>query len=493
MYEGNRYHRLSTILSRVKEIVDSAIANNFFWLKTEIGQLKEDRKGHIYLELVENYEGITLAKCRANIWQSNASVIKNTLGDNAKEILKEGAEIMCYCEVTFSNVYGLSINIHRIDLSYSLGEVERNKQENLVKLKERGYLDLNRTLPIPIVIQHIALVSSAGTAGHADFIKQLEVNENNFVFHIIHFDCQVQGEQAVNSIIAAIDQIPADTYDAIVVIRGGGSPLDLDVFNNYDLAVKIATAHTPVLTGIGHETDNTIADYVSSRYFKTPSAVAAAIVEKATMYYVSVFRSFEEIRQIYKQKMMSETHLLNVNEREIRLYGLGHFKQKKDELHLLSNRMVTEIRKHLNKEEAFVVGVTQTIAHRAQRITHRESQSLAEKARLITFFSQQNLEMTKYKLSNITERLKYQVYNTIKKEKVRLATFDEVATAYELGNILKKGFAIVYHNGERLDDKSTLQVGDELEIAVYNKKYRIELAEIKEINQWNNLLTNKQL
>ncbi|MGL4581954.1 MAG: exodeoxyribonuclease VII large subunit, partial [Flavobacterium sp.] len=343
MYEGNRYHRLSTILSRVKEIVDSAISNNFFWLKTEIGQLKEDRKGHIYLELVENYEGITLAKCRANIWQSNASVIKNILGDNAKEILKEGAEIMCYCEVTFSNVYGLSINIHRIDLSYSLGEVERIKQENLIKLREKGYLDLNRTLPVPIVIQHIALVSSAGTAGHADFIKQLEVNENNFVFHVTHFDCQVQGEQAVSSIVAAIDRIPVATYDAIVVIRGGGSPLDLDVFNNYNLAVKIATTHTPVFTGIGHETDSTIADYVSSRYFKTPSAVAAAIIEKATRYYVSVFRSFEEIRQVYKQKMMSETHQLNVNEREIRLYGLGHFKQKKDELHMLSNRMVTEI------------------------------------------------------------------------------------------------------------------------------------------------------
>lgn len=493
MYEGNRYHRLSTILSRVKEIVDNSIANHFFWLKTEIGQLKEDRKGHIYLELVEKYDGATLAKCRANIWQSNANMIKNMLGDNAKEILKEGAEIMCYCEVTFSNVYGLSINIHRIDLSYSLGEVERIKQENLIKLRDKGYLDLNRALPIPTVIQHIALVSSEGTAGHADFIKQLEVNVNNFIFHITHFDCQVQGEQAVSSIIAAIDQIPADTYDAIVVIRGGGSPLDLDVFNNYDLAVRIATAHTPVFTGIGHETDSTIADYVSSRYFKTPSAVAAAIVEKSTMYYVRVLRSFEEIRQIYRQKMMNEIHQIDVCEREIRLYGLAHFKQKKDELHILSSRIITEIRKYNNKAEAFLVGITQTISHRAQRITHKQTQSLNEKARLIFFLSQQHLEMTKYKLQHTVERLSYQAQHTIKKEKVRLATFNEVTTAYELSNILKKGFSIVYHNGEILDDKSTLEIGDELVIAVYNKKYRIKLAEIKEINRWNNLLTNKQL
>lgn len=493
MYEDNRYHRLSTILSRVKEIVDSAIANNFFWLKTEIGQLKEDRKGHIYLELVEKHEGVILAKCRANIWQSNANVIKSMLGDNVREILKEGAEIMCYCEVTFSNVYGLSINIHRIDLSYSLGEVERIKQENLIKLRAQGYLELNKTLPIPTVIQRIALVSSAGTAGHADFIKQLEVNESNFIFHITHFDCQVQGEQAVSSIIAAIDQIPIDTYDAIIVIRGGGSPLDLDVFNNYDLAVKIAMAHTPIFTGIGHETDSTIADYVSSRYFKTPSAVAAAIVERASMYYVSISRCFEEIRQVYKQKVIHEIHHIDVYEREIRLYGTAHFKQKKEELHILSNRIITEIRKHINKEESFIIGAMQTISHRAQHITHKQSQSLAETAKLITFFGQQNLEITKYILKSTVDRLQYQVNNTIKKEKVRLVTFDEVTAAYELSSILKRGFAIVYHNGEPLDDKSALQIGDELEIAVYNKKYKVKLADIKEVIQWNNLLTKKQL
>lgn len=492
MYIDNKFYRLSTILSRVKDIVDDAISNNLFWLKVEIAQIKEDRKGHLYLELVENKDGVVLAKCRANIWQANAYVIKQILGDNAKDILKDGAEIMCYCEVTFSNVYGLSINIHRIDLSYSLGEVERIKQENYKKLRELGYTELNKKLYIPTVLQRIALVSSEGTAGHADFIKQLEVNENNFQFNIDHYNCQVQGEYAVTSIIEAINTIPKDTYDIIVVIRGGGSALDLDVFNNYELAVAFASSHTPVFTGIGHETDSTLADYVAAVFFKTPSAVAAYIVERATQYYVMVNQTYDSIVQMYKHRMVEEKHFVEMSERNVRLYGLAHSKQNKEGLLALSNRLVTEVRKRLNSEASFLEGATQSISYRSQRITNKEKQTLNEKARLVTFLAQQNIELHKNKLNASIDRLVYQAKGRIKKEKIKLATYEEVTTAYDLSAILRKGFAIVMHNSKLLDENSTLAIGDELEIAVYNRKYIIKLAEIKEVNQWNNLLTKRQ-
>lgn len=492
MYLDNKFYKLSTILSRVKDIVDNAISNNLFWLKVEIAQIKEDRKGHLYLELVENKDGVVVARCRANIWQANAYVIKQILGDNAKEILKEGAEIMCYCEVTFNNVYGLSINIHRVDLSYSLGEVERIKQENYNKLKKLGYTELNKKLPIPVVLQRIALVSSEGTAGHADFIKQLETNENKYQFTIDHYNCQVQGERAVVSIIEALEQIPVDTYDVIVVIRGGGSALDLDIFNNYELAESLASIHTPIFTGIGHETDTTLADYVAAMFFKTPSAVAAYIVEHATQYDVLISQTYSSIIQMYQHRMVQEKHFLEMSEREMRLYGLAHSKQKKEELHILSNRLITEVRKHINNEVSFVEGATQSISYRSQRVTHKEKQILDEKARLVTFLAQQDIDIQKNKLSSSFERLVYQAKGRIKKEHIRLTTFEEITTAYDLSTILRKGFAIVMHNGKLLDENSELEIGDELEIAVYNKKYIIKLAEIKEVNQWNNLLTKKQ-
>ncbi|MDR0196251.1 MAG: exodeoxyribonuclease VII large subunit [Myroides sp.] len=487
-----KYHRLSNILSRVKTLVDEAISNHYFWLKVEIAQIREDRKGHIYLELVDNEEGVVLARSRANIWQTNARAIKNTLGNNADDILKEGSEILCYCEVTYSILYGMSINIVQIDLSYSLGEVERIKQENLNKLIKLGYTDLNKQLTIPLVLQRIALVSSENTAGHADFMKQLQVNENNFQFAIDHYNCQVQGDNAVPSILGALASIPANTYDIVVIIRGGGSALDLDVFNNYELAVTIASCHTPVFSGIGHETDSTLADYVAAFFFKTPSAVAAYIVERTTQYYVYVCQTYDNILQLYKNRVREENHFIEVSEREIRLYGLAHSKQKKEDLHTLSNRLITEVRKHINREESFIEGATQSVSYRAQRITHKEKQTINEKARLVTFLAQQSIEVHKHKLSTSLERLVYQTKGRIKREQIKLSTYEEITTAYDLSAILRKGFAIVMHNGQLLNEDSTLVIGDELEIAVYNKKYIIKLAEIKEVNQWNNLLTKKQ-
>ncbi|EHO15256.1 MULTISPECIES: exodeoxyribonuclease VII large subunit [Myroides] len=493
MYIDNKYYRLSTILYRVKDIVDKAISNNYFWLRAEIGQLKEDRKGHLYLELVEHKDGVVLAKCRANIWQSNAYVIKKTLGENANEILKNGAEIMCYCEVTFSNLYGMSINIHQIDLSYSLGEVERIKQENLRKLVEQGYHQKNKELYLPAVLQRIALVSSKGTAGHADFIKQLEENEYNFVYHLDHYDCQVQGDGAVASIQEALSEIEADMYDVIVLIRGGGSALDLDVFNHYELAVTLATSHTPVFTGIGHETDSSLADFVANRYFKTPSAVAAYIVERTALFYTDISRMYEGIMQSYKQHITVEQHKLEVAEKEIRLYGVAQAKQKKQELGTLSNRLITEVRKRLHTEESFIESATQSISYRAQRITGKENQTLKEKTKLVAYLAQQCIDVHQQQLNTSLEKLVYQAKGQLKKERVRLVTFEEITTAYDLSSILRKGFAIVMHNGQLLNEHKELNIGDELEIAIYNKKYRIILAEIKEVKQWNNLLMKKPL
>lgn len=493
MNQEKKFFSLSTILNRVKSIVDDVIAGNAFWVRVEISQIKEDRRGHVYLDLVENKDGVILAKCRATIWQKNAIDIKSRLAENAKEILKDGSEILCYCEIVFSTVYGLSVNILDVDLSFSLGEVERIKQENLRKLKENGLLELNARFALPKVIQKIALVSSERTAGHADFINQLTMNKYGYVFHVTAIDCQVQGEFAYLSIIKALKTVNDVDYDAVVVIRGGGAALDLDVFNNYALAEVIANMKIPVLTGIGHETDSTVADFVANRFFKTPSAVAAFIVEKAYHYFVNVSRVYDGIIQMYKQQITVNKHFVNVTDKEIKSKALAITRLKRGELHMVSNRLISEVKKRMNKEQSFLEISKQAIVFRPKTILTKQNQIIKEEGRMISFFGEQMLDSQRHKLSVLQEKLGYHVNGFLRREKIRVSALEEIPQLYDLETILKKGFSIVRLNGKTINYETEMKQGDELEIMVFNKIYLVTLGNIKEVVLWNNLLMKAQL
>ncbi|MEC4117345.1 exodeoxyribonuclease VII large subunit [Myroides phaeus] len=493
MNQEKKFFSLSTILNRVKTIVDDVIAGNAFWVRVEISQIKEDRRGHIYLDLVENKDGIVLAKCRATIWQKNAIDIKRRLAENAKEILKDGSEILCYCEIVFSAVYGLSINILEVDLSFSLGEVERIKQENLKKLKENGLLDLNARFHLPKVIQKIALISSERTAGHADFVNQLTKNEYGYVFHVTAIDCQVQGEFAYMSIIKALKTANNLECDAVVVIRGGGAALDLDVFNNYALAETIAKMNMPVLTGIGHETDSTVVDFVANRFFKTPSAVAAFIVEKAYHFDVNISRTYDGIMQLYRQQVTMNRHFVDVTDKEIKSKSLAITRLKRGELHLVSNRLISEVKKRMAKEESFLEISKQAIVFRPKTILTKQNQVLKEKGRIISFLGEQMIDTQKQTLTVLQEKLGYHVNGFLRREKIRINALEEIPQLYDLETILKKGFSIVRLNGKTINYNTEMKEGDELEIMVFNKIYIITLGSIKEVVLWNNLLMKAQL
>ncbi len=493
MNQEKKFFSLSTILNRVKSIVDDVIAGNAFWVRVEISQIKEDRRGHVYLDLVENKEGVILAKCRATIWQKNAFEIKQRLAENAKEILKDGSEILCYCEIVFSTVYGLSVNILDVDLSFSLGEVERIKQENLKRLKDNGLLELNARFVLPKVVQKIALISSERTAGHADFVNQLHKNEYGFAFHITSFDCQVQGEYAYLSIIKALKTVNEQNFDAVVVIRGGGAALDLDVFNNYALAETIAKMNIPVLTGIGHETDSTVADFVANRYFKTPSAVAAFMVEKAYHYLVSVSRMYDGIMQVYQQKITMNKHFVEVHDKEIKSKALAITRLKRGALHTVSNRLISEVKKRMHKEQSFLEVSKQAIVFRPKTILSKQNQIIKEEGRMISFFGEQMLDSQKHQLFVLQEKLAYHAKGFLHREKIRVSTLEEIPQLYDLESILKKGFSIVRLNGKTINNNTEMKQGDELEIMVFNKIYLVTLGNIKEVVLWNNLLTKAQL
>ena len=266
----------------IKNTLETKTGNARFWVRAEIAKISISRPGHAYLDLVEEVNGIQQAAIKGNIWRSSFEKIKKELGSSAESVLQVGSEIVFKCIVSFHEVHGLSLVIDAIDLSFMLGELERRKAESISKIKKDGIHLLNSSLTLPIVIQKIALVGSPGTAGFRDFVKHVIDNDWLFRYEINVYATSVQGVDAPDQISKALEQADKENPDVIVILRGGGSPLDLDCFNDYNLALNISMLQAPVLTGIGHESDFSLADLVAHSEFKTPTDVGDFIVDRTS-------------------------------------------------------------------------------------------------------------------------------------------------------------------------------------------------------------------
>ena len=269
------------------------------WVVGELSDFRQAPQGHVYFELVEKQGNQVQAKIRANLWQFTYRSVAAKFESVTGTTLKNGMKVLAQVSVTYHPVYGLSLNVKDIDPSFSLGERARIRQETIAKLTQEGWMGHNARLPLPLVIQRIAIISSATAAGYGDFINQLAGNPQGYkVYHQL-FPSMMQGNEAVDSLLSALDQIAEQAeklhLDAVVIIRGGGAQLDLDCFDDYRLALRIADFSLPVLTGIGHERDETIADLVAHTRLKTPTAVAEFIL--------SSFREYEENLALAAQRL----------------------------------------------------------------------------------------------------------------------------------------------------------------------------------------------
>ena len=251
-------------LSDLNKIIRDCLDANLdpsYWVIAEISEMKTNQKGHCYLELVEKKDDDILAKARATIWSYTYRNLSMWFETTTGESLKPGLKILANVSVSFHEIYGLSLNIRDIDASFTIGERSRRRQEVINKLKEDGVFDMNREIPLPLVPQRVAIISSPTAAGYQDFTDQLRQNEFGYGFSITLFKALVQGKEAESSINNALHSIFKHTakYDIVVLIRGGGAAVDLECFDSYNVASHIAQFPLPVITGIGHEKDETIA------------------------------------------------------------------------------------------------------------------------------------------------------------------------------------------------------------------------------------------
>jgi exodeoxyribonuclease VII large subunit len=255
---------------------------DMYWVIAEISEIKENYNGHCYLELVEKLpDEINIrSRVKAVIWSSRYRFIKSFFENASGESLRVGLKILIRVKIEYHEIYGLSLVINDIDPAFTIGEMALRRQQILKKLEEEGVLTMNRELDFPVVPQRIAIISSSNAAGYTDFMKHLKGNSFGYVFYSALFESPMQGIETESGIINSLDRIAShiDKFDLVVIIRGGGSQIDLSWFDNYNIAFYVTQFPLPVITGIGHEKDLSVTDIVAHRSLKTPTAVADFII-----------------------------------------------------------------------------------------------------------------------------------------------------------------------------------------------------------------------
>ncbi|MDH4231777.1 MAG: exodeoxyribonuclease VII large subunit [Nitrospirota bacterium] len=303
--------RLFELNSIIKNVISSALPEAY-WVAAEIAEAKLNQRGHCYLELVEKEDSKIIAQVKANIWAYDYRKLSHKFQAAANESLKPGMKVLLLAAVTFHEVYGLSLNVKDIDPAYTMGEMALKKREVIERLTKEGLMGLNKSLSLPIVPQRIAVVSSPTAAGYGDFFGQLDNNPYGYAFVHTLFPALMQGTGAEQSIIASLGQVrqKKDLFDVLVIIRGGGSAIDLNCFDSYNLASEVAKFPLPVITGIGHEKDDTVVDMTAHTKMKTPTAVAEFLISGLRCFEDNVLEMQDRVIRYAERLIRDENHAL---------------------------------------------------------------------------------------------------------------------------------------------------------------------------------------
>ena len=299
-------------LSQLNRLISEVIKETFsdtYWLIAETSDVRVNHSnGHCYLEFIEKNEqtGAVIAKARGYIWNNTFRMLKPYFEETTKQSFISGLKILVRVGIDFHELYGYGLTVYDIDPTYTLGDIQRKRQEIINRLEEEGILTMNQELEFPPIPQRIAIISSPTAAGYEDFSNHLSNNKYGFVFYPKLFPALMQGEQTESSVIKALDKIYQyqDSFDVVVIIRGGGATSDLSSFDSYLLASNCAQFPLPIITGIGHERDDTVLDIVAYHRAKTPTAVADFLIEKTA-------ETHEELMNLEDGIISGITQLLN--------------------------------------------------------------------------------------------------------------------------------------------------------------------------------------
>ncbi len=340
-------------LFELNEYIRRVLALNFsepVWIKCEIAQVDLAR-GHYFMDLIEKgADGDRIiARANAVLWQRTHRSLHRKLGAQLQSLLQEGMEVMLCARVDFNERYGLKLIVEDIDPVYTLGQFELQKRQTLERLQKEELLRSNKQHALPLVWQNLAILSSTNAAGLQDFLHQLSDNPYGYQINVKLYDASLQGNTAASSMIQELKKMErmAHHWDCVIIIRGGGAKLDLAPFNEFELCKQIAQLSVPVITGIGHETDETIADLVAHTALKTPTAVADFILNTNIDFESTIVELEQQLRWITQAQLSQEQLRLQELEEKLALIVQQQFIRQEERIKVLEEQLPILIRNHL--------------------------------------------------------------------------------------------------------------------------------------------------
>lgn len=361
----------------VKTALDEALPGTY-WVRAETSEVRVNAtSGHCYLEFVEKDEttGQLVAKSRGTIWARNFAVLRTYFEQETKQTFISGLKVLVNVSVGYHELYGLSLTVHDIDPSYTLGDMARKRMEVIRRLQEEGVFDLNKELTLAILPQRIAVISSPTAAGYEDFVNQLTHNDYGFPFYVKLFPALMQGEKTEESVIAALDRIYAhrELFDVVVLIRGGGSAADLSSFDSYTLAANCAQFPLPIITGIGHERDDSVVDNVAHTRMKTPTAVAAFLINRMAEQLALLDELRRTVCEATRNQLTVKKTTWQILATRFPVFVTGHLERHRADLHTLTARLSSVpqlLEKHTEQLELVPVHIRKAADAMLTRHTH---------------------------------------------------------------------------------------------------------------------------
>lgn len=390
------------------------------WVTAELSDVRI-AGGHCYMELVEkDVFGNTSAKLRAMIWSGTLHALRSKFYAATGKDISTGMKVMVRGSATHHNLYGLSFTINDIDPTYTMGDMERIRREILERLRREGVLERNKSLRMPAVAQRIAVISAAGAAGYGDFMNQITHNPDGFRFYTFLFPAVMQGERTAQSVIAALELVEStiDLWDCVVIIRGGGATTDLNGFDDYELARTVAEFPLPVVVGIGHERDRTVLDEIACVRCKTPTAVAAFLIDS--------------LRNAYNAT------LDRVN--KIARYGADALRGEKYRLANIEATLPARVQTRIMRSERQLADLT----HAMERAITRKAGGESERVAMLRYRFEKAL-------GSITD-----------KPMLRLKNLEAMIRVLSPDNTIKRGYSITMLNGKAVRSVEDVKPGDKI-------------------------------
>lgn len=361
---------LSELQRHIKQALEGALPLPV-WVVAEVSELKVNYSGHCYLELVEKSEParggtpIPRAQARAVIWRQQYAMLSAYFEAETGSRLAAGMKILAKVLVSYHELYGLSLQITDLDASYTLGEVERQKQMTIAQLQADGVWDMNSEQELPLLTQRVAIVSSAAAAGYRDFCNELQ--QGGYAFRTTLFDAVVQGQAAEESICAALAAVAErqEEFDVVVIIRGGGSASDLSCFNSYRLCSYVAQFPLPVVTGIGHDKDTSVADMVAHTPLKTPTAVAAWLTERMARLEGWLTDAAMHLSELAVKATQREQLRLERMAGEVARLGGTYCERARSRMAMLGEQLRSEVARFIERRAMFLQVAESSVEARA--------------------------------------------------------------------------------------------------------------------------------